>query len=337
MKQILIVGAAWIGDMIMGQVLFKLLKQQMPQAQIDVLAPAWTQPLLQRMPEVRAAHPMPIGHGKLLLKERYRLGRVLSRIGYDQAILLPNSLKSSLIPFFAGIPLRTGWRGEMRYGFLNDVRVLDEQLYPKMIDRFAALALPAQAPLPASLPWPELVIDAEQVQQTRRDFGLNDGSRPILALCPGAEFGPAKRWPVAHFATVARHFLERGWQIWLFGSDKDRDIAEAIVELAPGSQNLAGKTQLAQAIDLLSEARLVLTNDSGLMHVAASLARPLIALYGSTSPSFTPPLAESAQILRLNLACSPCFQRECPLGHLDCLTQLQPAQVIEACQQRSQA
>lgn len=328
MKQILIVGAAWIGDMVMGQVLFKLLKQQQPDAQIDVLAPAWTRPLLERMSEVRTAHPMPIGHGKLQLKQRYRLGRTLANLGYDQAILLPNSLKSALVPFFAKIPIRTGWRGEMRYGLLNDVRLLDELRYPKMIERFAALAYPANNPLPNPLPWPKLSLTPDSVQAALDALNLHTAS-PILALCAGAEFGPAKRWPIKYYAEVAQHFMSKNWQVWLFGSDKDLSISNELAEQVTGVINLAGKTSLSQAIDLLSQAHLVITNDSGLMHVAASLERPLIALYGSTSPGFTPPLSTQAKILRLNLDCSPCFQRECPLKHLNCLNQLLPKRVIE--------
>jgi len=206
---ILVVGPAWVGDMVMAQVLFKLLRLQHPHTAIDVLAPAWSLPLLARMPEVRRAIAMPLGHGSLELGVRYRLGRELRAERYAQAILLPNSLKSAFVPFFARIPLRTGWRGEFRYGLLNDLRILDKQRYPLMIERFAALALPKQAALPSALPYPALRIDSERQQQLLHSYGL-DGPEPLLALCPGAEFGPAKRWPEQHYASVAAALLAQG-------------------------------------------------------------------------------------------------------------------------------
>ncbi len=244
----LIVGPAWVGDMVMAQTLFMLLRQQRPNLAIDVLAPGWSLPLLARMPEVRRAIAMPLGHGKLELGVRYRLGRELRTQRYDQAILLPNSLKSALVPWFARIPRRTGWRGEMRYGLLNDLRILDPQRYPLMVQRFAALAFPPAHELPARLPVPRLAIDTEARAQLLERFGF-EADVPFLALCPGAEFGPAKRWPEYHYADVARAVLERGWQVAIFGSEKDRGVAQAIVELQSAAQrgrviNLAGATRL---------------------------------------------------------------------------------------------
>jgi heptosyltransferase-2 len=311
-KQILVIGPAWVGDMVMAQTLFTLLRQQNPNLAIDVLAPAWSLPLLARMPEVRRAIAMPLGHGKLELRVRYRLGRELRAQRYDQALLLPNSLKSALVPWFARIPRRTGWRGEMRYGLLNDLRLLDKEKYPLMVQRFAALAFAPNAKLPDKLPYPALTIDIEARTALLRQFQL-DGTAPFLALCPGAEFGPAKRWPEHHYAVVAA----------------------AIIALLPETArqhaiNLAGTTKLEQAVDLLSAASAVVSNDSGLMHIAAAVARPLVVVYGSTSPAFTPPLAEHVKILQLEVDCGPCFQRECPLGHLKCLQQLEPARVIAA-------
>ncbi|HEY3698983.1 MAG TPA: lipopolysaccharide heptosyltransferase II [Spongiibacteraceae bacterium] len=331
---ILIVGPAWVGDMVMAQTLFKLLRQRSPQPDIDVLAPAWSLPLLARMPEVRRAIAIPLGHGKLEIGVRYRLGNGLRTQHYDQAILLPNSFKSALTPWFARIPQRTGWRGEMRYGLLNDLRILDTQKYPLMVQRFAALAFDPDAPLPAALPKPQLTIDSVARTQLLQRFQL-DSALPILALCPGAEFGPSKRWPERHYAQVAAAMLERDWQIAIFGSEKDRAVAENIVALLPAARrsriaNLAGATQLEQAVDLLSATAAVVSNDSGLMHIAAATGRPLVVVYGSTSPAFTPPLAEHVEILQLPVDCGPCFQRECPLGHLKCLVELRPERVIAA-------
>lgn len=331
--RILVVGPSWVGDMVMAQALFIALKQRRPAATIDVLAPAWSFPLLQRMPEVSSALTMPVGHGRLALGERWRLGREL-RGRYDQAILLPNSFKSALVPFFARIPLRTGWRGELRYGLLNDVRNLDEQRYPRMVERFVALADAAESATAPGIPIPRLRADGERLAALLAQFEL-DRERPVLALCPGAEFGPAKRWPERHYAAVAAAMIARGWQVWLFGSANDRAVAQAIVQALPAPVQaqvrvLAGLTALAEAIDLLAAADAVVSNDSGLMHIAAALDRPLVAVYGSTSPAFTPPLGERVASLSIPVDCGPCFQRECPLQHLRCLTDLGPGQVLAA-------
>jgi len=333
-KKILIIGPSWIGDMVMAQSLFILLKQQFPDVQIHVLAPAWSRPLLARMPEVERAIDMPVGHGSLMWSVRRGIARELRAEGYSQAIVLPNSLKSALIPWLARIPMRTGWKGEMRYLLLNDLRHLDKQQYPLMVQRFDALALPRTATLPDNLPKPDLHAKTDRVPALRQQFGLQ-ANQNILALCPGAEFGPAKRWPEQHYTTVAAHQIARGWQIWLLGSEKDRPVAQAIVDGLPEQQrgqchNLAGKTSLDEAIDLLSTVDAVVSNDSGLMHIAAALNRPLVVVYGSTSPAFTPPLNDEVAILSIPVDCGPCFKRECPLGHLKCLVELYPEQVTAA-------
>lgn len=335
--KILIVGPSWVGDMVMAQTLFMALKARDPDAIIDVLAPQWSRPILERMPEVHAALDMPIGHGSLQLGMRRKLGRQLRSHGYDQAIVLPNSLKSVLVPFFAGIPERTGWRGEMRYALLNDIRLLDKARYPLMIERFIALAYEPGIPLskkwPEGLPRPKLVVDTANVETSLARYSL-DVSRPVLALCPGAEFGEAKRWPANHYATVAQQKINEGWQVWLFGSQKDHAVAEQITsqlteEAQTHSVNLAGETSLADAVDLMSVADAVVSNDSGLMHIAAALGRSLVVLYGSSSPDFTPPLNDNVKVLRTGIECSPCFKRECPLGHLKCLKDL-PAESVLA-------
>lgn len=332
--KILIVGPSWVGDMVMAQTLFVCLKQRHGDAcLIDVLAPEWSRPILERMPEVNQALSFPLGHGVLDLATRRRIGQSLAG-RYDQAILLPNSLKSALVPYFARIPKRTGWRGEMRYRLLNDLRLLDKQKYPLMIERFMALAHEPGALLTQPYPRPQLQIDPASRSAALERFGL-ELDRPVLALCPGAEFGEAKRWPTEHYAAVADAKIRMGWQVWLFGSKNDHAVAEDIRQrLIPGlreeSVNLCGETSLAEAIDLLSCASAVVSNDSGLMHVAAALARPLVAVYGSTSPQFTPPLAEQVEIVRLDLDCSPCFERTCRFGHYNCLRDLPAQRVIDA-------
>ncbi|MBD3736241.1 MAG: lipopolysaccharide heptosyltransferase II [Pseudomonas balearica] len=330
---ILIIGPSWVGDMVMAQTLFICLKHQHPSCNIDVLAPEWSRPILERMPEVRQALSFPVGHGVLDLATRRRVAQGL-RGQYQQAILLPNSLKSALVPFLAGIPKRTGWKGEMRYGLLNDLRKLDKARYPLMIERFMALAFEPDAALPQPYPHPQLRIETHSRDQALARFGLSL-DRPVLALCPGAEFGESKRWPAAHFAEVAERKIREGWQVWLFGSKNDHPVGQDIVQrLIPGLReevvNLAGETSLAEAIDLLSCADAVVSNDSGLMHVSAALGRPLVAVYGSTSPAFTPPLSDRVETVRLGLECSPCFDRACRFGHNNCMRELLPEQVVEA-------
>lgn len=331
---ILIVGPAWIGDMVMAQSLFKVLKQRNPHVRLDVLASPWTLPLLARMPEVDNTIEMPLGHGALDFGTRRKLGEFLSGIGYEQAIILPNSFKSALVPAFAGIPERTGWRGEMRYFLINDIRLLSKRRYPKMVQRYLALAYPPDAVLPEKYPRPALRVDPLALPQLLTKFALSD-QRPVLILCPGAEFGPSKRWPEAYFAQVAAEKIAEGWQVWLLGSAKDQPVAQNICDQVPQVSrdqcfNLAGVTRLDEAIDLMSIASAVVSNDSGLMHIAAALGRPLVVLYGSTSPDFTPPLSDDVMILNNNIECSPCFKRECPKVHHKCLKDLMPQQVLAA-------
>jgi heptosyltransferase-2 len=283
------------------------------------------------MPEVNNVIDMPLGHGQLQLKQRYQLGKSLRSKHYDQAILLPNSLKSALIPFWASIPKRTGYVGEMRYGLLNDLHKLDKQLLFMTVQRFVALAH-ADTDI-EQIPVPALVVKAENVQAVLSEFKLSQ-DKPILSLCPGAEYGPAKQWPARHYAALAQEKLQQGWQVWIFGSEKDQAIGEEIKQLLnQQAVNLCGKTQLAQAIDLMSLSQIVVSNDSGLMHMGAALGVPVVGVYGSSDPNFTPPLGKQSAVKSLYLSCSPCFKRTCPLGHTDCLEKLSPEMVIEVLEQ----
>ena len=326
--KILVVGPSWIGDTVLAQPLFTILHERHPGLELDVLAPAWSFPVVRRMPEVRRAIANPFEHGELRFFERRRLGRELRGERYDRAIVLPNTLKAAFVPFFARIPRRTGYRGEMRWGMLNDVRTLNELAYPQMAQRYAALALDSDEALDAPLPTPHLVVDGTSRAATLEALGLA-GVGPAVALCPGAEYGPAKRWPPAYFAELARALTQGGDAVWLIGSEKDAAIAEDIVRLSAGAcVNLCGKTSLDQAIDLLASVRLAVTNDSGLMHVAASVGTPLIAIYGSSTPEHTPPMSVHASIMKLEMPCSPCFERTCPLGHFNCMMLLKPDRVF---------
>ncbi|MBL8419457.1 MAG: lipopolysaccharide heptosyltransferase II [Dechloromonas sp.] len=331
----LIVAPSWIGDTIMAQPLFARLHASHPDLRLDALAPQWVVPVLQRMAEIEEVVASPFGHGQLSLKTRWRLARELAARSYDAVYVLPNSLKSALVPFMAGIPRRIGFTGESRFGLINIRHDLDKVALPLMVERFAQLAEPPGAQLPRPISHPKIRSTAADQERTLSELGLERPLR-IAGLCPGAEYGPAKRWPARHFAALARKLAETGYAIWLFGSPKDHAIAEEIAQLAPGvCRNLCGATSLGQAIDLLALADFVVCNDSGLMHVAAALDRPLVTLYGSSSPGFTPPLSDQADILSLRLDCSPCFKRDCPLGHLHCLNKLLPEQVFSACLKRS--
>ncbi len=333
-ENILVVGPSWVGDMVMAQSLFKCLKLNDENCRISVLAPDWTRPLLDRMPEVEKGISLSIGHGELSLRKRRALGRSLRSEQFTSAIILPNSFKSALIPFHAGIPKRIAWKGEWRNLLISDCRRFDKKNFPLMVQRFAALAYAGKPEPPAIVPHPHLQLDPFSVDKALEAFDLESSGR-VLAICPGAEFGSAKQWPAEHFATSCKSVIEQGWKVWIFGSDKDAVIAEEILQLLTEQQrqscvSLAGRTSLAQAIDLLSAVQAVIANDSGLMHIAAALDKPVVALYGSTSPDFTPPLSKKAKLLVTNIECRPCFQRECPLGHRKCLTKLAPEQAITA-------
>ncbi|MEM7077993.1 MAG: lipopolysaccharide heptosyltransferase II [Pseudomonadota bacterium] len=321
----LIVGPAWVGDMVMTHTLVQLLAQR--DERLHVLAPPATAPVAERFAEVERVIPVDFAHGELGLGKRRTVGRGLRRCDYGAAYVIPNSWKSALVPFFAGIDRRVGWQGEARWGLLNRQRRLSKPDYPLMIERCMALADDNFALPHKPYPEPRLVADAANAQALCERFDLNP--QAVTVLCPGAEFGAAKKWPVAYYAAVAQHVLDAGGQVWVMGSPKDEPDARAVCAAAQGAHNLAGKTRLADAIDLISLARQAVCNDSGLMHVACALGVPTIGVFGSTSPDFTPPLGAHAEVVGLaNLQCRPCFQRECPLGHLDCLRKLEPEQVI---------
>ncbi|MBZ9710915.1 lipopolysaccharide heptosyltransferase II [Mesorhizobium sp. B3-2-1] len=318
---ILVIGPRWVGDMVMAQCLFSALKELHPNAAIDVLAPAWAAPLVKRMPEIRQQIDFPLQPGALEFSHRRRFGRLL-RGRYDMAYILPGSWKSALIPFFARIPRRFGNLRELRYGLLTDIVPLPDAVKRRTAQAYFGLAQGG------SFRAPRLTVEQKNQAALLDRFGL--APREFVALMPGAEFGPAKRWPSESYAGLAREFMGKGLKVALFGSKNDRDVTAEIAALAPGVVDLAGQTRLEDAIDLIAAARLAVSNDSGLMHVAASVGTPIVAVYGSTSPENTPPLAERRELVWLGLSCSPCHRKICPLGHLNCLKTLEVRQVAAA-------
>lgn len=328
--KILIVAPAWVGDMVMSLSLIRTLKSKNPDVVIDVLAPPSTFPLIARMPGVNEGIMLKAGHGELLLDYRQRLGRRLSKKNYHQAFVLPNSLKSALVPFFANIESRTGYRGEYRFFLINDMHLLNKKLRPLMIERFVGLAIGPNKPLPDPIPFPRLEVDKDNQIRLLHELNL-ESETPVLAICPGAEYGSAKKWPEDYYSKLSNEAISLGYQVWIFGSDKDEETGSNIKKQVKvdGCVDLTGRTSLLDAVDLLSLCKIAVTNDSGLMHIACALDVETIAIYGSTTPEFTPPLSSKAKTISLELSCSPCFKRDCPLGHSNCLKQLTPEIVLK--------
>jgi len=335
---VLVLGPSWVGDMVMAQPLLALLKNLYPQVKIDVAVPAAIKNLLVAMPEVNRGISLPFRRGQLDLKQRFQIGRTLRASCYDQAIVLPNSWKSAIVPCIAKIPIRTGWLGEQRWGLLNDIRrksavkFLQGSQYPLAVQRFLVLALEKGAPFPTILPTPRLLVSKQSIQSVLHRFGESQ-QKPILGLCPGAAFGNSKRWLPEYFSEIAQAYLKMGWAVWLFGSSEERAFAELIQKSTENRcRNFTGLTNLLEVTQLISLASAVVSNDSGLMHVADALNVPQVVVYGSTSPLEARPFSQRSRLLHLDLACAPCFKRECPLGHYRCMRDLVPSMVLEALQ-----
>ncbi|WUR12347.1 lipopolysaccharide heptosyltransferase II [[Empedobacter] haloabium] len=334
----LVISPNWIGDAVMAQPLLQLLRARHPERPIDVLAPPAVAPAWQQMREVSEVLQTPFRHGALQLRERWRYARLLKARGYAEAYVLPNTLKYALIPWLAGIARRVGYKGESRHGLINVMHHDDVPPRP-MVPFYAALADAPGAPLRGDVPRPALRVTAAQMEAAAARAGLAV-DRPLVVFAPGAEFGPAKRWPPAHFAALARQVVASlpQAQVALLGSPKDRPVCDEIVAAVAGSDaagavfNLAGQTSLAEAIALIGRSAAIVSNDSGLLHVASSLDRPVVAIYGPTDPDHAPPFATVARSLSLRLACAPCRQRECPLGHHDCMRGLDAGMVWQALQ-----
>jgi heptosyltransferase-2 len=313
--------------MVMAQSLTMLLAARHPDTHIDMLAPQWSLPIIERMPEVHEGIVLPTRHAEIGLRKRFKVAKKLRPGQYEQAIVLPRSLKAALVPWFAGIPRRTGYRGEMRYVLLNDIRAFDRAVLNQTVKRFCALGLEPDEVL-TNIPSPGLRVSSDNQRRVMDKLGLRP-ERRVIAMMPGAEFGPAKCWPVEYFAELAAELVRRDIDVWVLGSASD-DKAGTEIGRSRGVKNLCGKTELADVVDLLAACEQAVSNDSGLMHIAAAVGTRVVGIYGSTSPGFTPPLTDNKVLHNLQLECSPCFQRNCPLGHLRCLRDIKPAAVLES-------
>ena len=337
MQGILIIAPNWIGDAVMTQPLLAALKSQYPASTIDVLASTWVAPIYRACTEVNDVIEADFQHKQLQWGLRKQIVKDLQSKNYQTCYVLPNSLKSALIPWMANIPFRIGYRGELRFGLINIALNNPSKINrPPMVEHYLALSqlLSDEETLAAKTLTPKLNVSSSAKQSIDKKLSdANIDSKSVFIFCPGAEYGPTKRWPASHFAELATHLAQElpNANIILLGSKSDHQLAEEILQQSQDSvkiHNWCGNTSLDEAIALIGLAKVVVSNDSGLMHIAAALKTPQIAIFGSSDPAHTPPLSENAKVIWLNLPCSPCHKKECPLGHLKCLNDILPQQVL---------
>lgn len=323
---ILIVPYMWIGDFVRCHTVVSLLRARFPQRPVDMLATSLVAPLADYMPGLRRAIVVDLPRKRLALAQHRALARRLAPENYGAALMMPRTWKSALAPFLAGIPVRTGFFGEVRLGVINDIRP-GERALPRMVDRCAALALPRGAALPAQLPLPQLIVPPAEIASWRARRGL-DGRRAV-ALAPGA-VGPSKRWTTEGYTAIARNLIAEGYAVWILGGPGENQLAAQIAGDS-GAQNLTG-TDLRDAILALAASAAAVSNDSGLLHVAAALGTPAIGIFGPTSPWHWAPLNKIAATIEPpgELPCRPCHQPVCRLGHHRCMKDITPEQVLRA-------
>ena len=336
MTRTLVVAPQWIGDAVMTQPLLATLAAR--GERLSVAALPWVAPVYRAMRQVAEVIDLPFAHGRLDWAQRRRIAAGM-RGQFDVAVVLPNSIKAALIPWLARIPTRVGYQGEGRFLLLNR-RLPNPGGRPPMVAFYSALAGGRASGSPGHgtvSRRPQLSFSPETLRAATQAAGVAAGAYWVFA--PGAEYGPAKCWPAEHYAALARSlFAAHGQAVLLLGSGKEAALCEQISQAAPGAcVVLAGKTALIDAMALIAAARGVVSNDSGLMHVAAAFGVPQAAVFGSTSPEHTPPLNPRAKVLwlkhELALDCSPCFDRTCRFGHTRCLTEVQPKRVQQALEQ----
>ncbi|MGN1394347.1 MAG: lipopolysaccharide heptosyltransferase II [Succinivibrionaceae bacterium] len=333
----LVIAPSWIGDLIMSQCLYKTIKKLDQNSIIHVLAPNWCLKVLNRMPEIDKSILIPLTHGEFSLKTRYTIGKQLRTEKYDICYILPNSWKSALIPFFAKIPQRIGWIGESRYFLLTSIRK-DKTKFPKLIERYASLAYSKDNVKKGSdiknIDIPVLSINKLNLESLLDKNNIESKEKIIIGICPGAEYGITKKWPTSHYAELLDIFYKNNSQIEviIFGSQKDINTSQEIInqlktDVVSYTHMLAGKTSIEDAIDLLSACNLVISNDSGLMHVTAAVNTKLVAIFGSTSTKYTPPTTKNALLIESDEHCHPCFKKVCKYNSVICLKQIMPIYV----------
>ena len=317
---ILIIPYMWIGDFVRCHTVVRLLQQRSPTAAIDVLTTSMVAPLLDYMPGVRKGIVVDLPRKRLALNQHRALARRLRAENYDHALVMPRTWKAAVAPFLAGIPRRTGFVGEGRFGLINDLRFGERRL-PRMADRCAVLALAKGERAPPSWPLPELKVPAAERANWRQRLGLAADGRPVVALAPGA-VGPSKRWPGASYAELARRLCAEGHWVWVIGGPNEKDLAAEIADRAQ-IRDLTGP-DLRNAILALAAADLAVSNDSGLLHVAAALGTAAIGIFGPTSAWHWAPLNPVAAVVETTdeLACRPCHKPVCRLGHHRCMREI---------------
>lgn len=315
--------------MVMAQSLYLALRAIHPAVGIDVVAPAWSRPLLTRMPEIDQIIDLDIVHGELGLGKRIAVGRQLRENNYSHAFVLPRSFKSALLPWLAKVPQRIGDLGEFRYGLLNKIFPSNkDKKTPNVVNYLRYLDLDVDIRAVKENYRPTLQVDQNQQKELLNKHQLPT-DKPLIAIMPGAEYGPSKQWPAEHFAALLDLCYAQGWQGCIFGSPKDREVSEEIARLCKHAvHNVCGETSIPEAVDLLAACRVAVTNDSGLMHIAAAVDVPTVSMYGATTPTYTPPLHPKAKMFYLHLACSPCWQRTCQYDHYRCLKDILPEDVL---------
>jgi heptosyltransferase-2 len=320
----------WIGDFVRCHSVVRLLQQRYPQRPVDVLTTKLCAPLLDYMPGVRKGVVWDLPRKSLALAEHRALAEVLRAESYGSALIMPRTWKSALAPYLAAIPERTGFAGEIRFGLLNDLRWGERKL-PRMIDRCGALALPREATLPAEWPVPQLEVPADEAAQWRERRGLASDGRPVVAFAPGA-VGASKRWPVAHYAELARSLTAAGVDVWVLGSPEESPLAAEIVRAAgPHARDLTSP-DLRNAILALKLASAAVSNDSGLVHVAAAIGTPTVGIFGPTSPWHWAPLNPLAATIETltEVPCRTCHKPVCRMVHHRCMLDIPPGQVLAA-------
>jgi heptosyltransferase-2 len=320
----------WIGDFVRCHTVVRVLRQRAPTRPIDVLTTTMVAPLLDYMPGVRKGMIVDLPRKQLALSQHSALARRLRPEGYGQALIMPRTWKAALAPWLAGIPLRTGFVGEMRFGLINDLRTGERKL-PRMVERCAALALPKGEVLPAEWPVPQIIVPPREVDDWRRRHGLTGNGRRIVALAPGA-VGPSKRWPPDYYAGLARALAADGKDVWVIGGPSEKAVAAEIAAADPAHiRDLTGD-DLRNAILALDGADLAVSNDSGLLHVAAAIGTPTIGIFGPTSPWHWAPLNPIAGVIETTteLACRPCHKPDCRLQHHKCMRDIPIERVLQA-------